>query len=283
MAEPQFHIAFYQFARVHDVDGLVAQLKTWTSGLLGSILVAAEGINGMLSGTAQQLDQFEAQLSDPAFLQGAFHQMVFKRTECISPPFHLLKIKAKREIVPLGLDGVDAAGRVPDIKRTDVSPQNWRRLIAQDDVVVLDNRNSFEFRLGHFVGAVDPGVVNFRDFPAYVEAHAAQWKAENKKVAMYCTGGIRCEKSSLWMQDLGLDVYQLEGGILNYFKQMPDAEKDWAGECFVFDNRVALDTHLKETPTTVDQVYANEIDGPWRLARARRLAGQDENDEPTAL
>jgi UPF0176 protein len=268
-----FHIAFYQFAQVADVDALVADLQARSAQMLGSVLVASEGINGMLAGTADQLDAFESQLNDPHYFGGIFSSMVFKRSECKTKPFSRLKIRAKREIVPLGIDGIDAPGRIQDIKNTDVSPQHWRELIKRDDVVLLDNRNSFEFRLGRFEGAIDPGVVNFRNFPEYVQAHAAQWKAQNKKVAMYCTGGIRCEKSSVWMQDLGLDVYQLEGGILNYFKQMSDAEKDWSGECFVFDNRVALDTHLKETPTTVDMVYADDTDAPWRLARARRLAG----------
>jgi UPF0176 protein len=145
--------------------------------------------------------------------------------------------------------------------------------------VLIDNRNSFEWRLGRFEGAVDPGVVNFRDFPEYVQAHAEEWKREGKTVAMYCTGGIRCEKSSVWMQDMGLKVAQLQGGILNYFKEMPDAEKDWQGECFVFDNRVALDTKLQETDTSVQDVYndqdlhdaAQAQDARWRLARAQRL------------
>jgi UPF0176 protein len=146
------------------------------------------------------------------------------------------------------------------------------QLIKDPDVVLLDNRNSFEFRLGHFAGAVDPGVANFRDFPAYVQAHAAQWQAQGQRVAMYCTGGIRCEKTSAWMQGMGLPVYQLDGGILNYFQQMPDAQQDWHGECFVFDNRVALDTRLNETATTLEDVYQATPDGAWRLARARRLA-----------
>jgi UPF0176 protein len=272
MGQPLFHIAFYQFAKVADVPGLVAILHRFAEGLLGSILVASEGINGMLAGTATELDSFEAHMRDPDLLCGAFSQMVFKRSSCVTAPFARLKIRAKREIVPLGIDGVDAPGRISDIKRADVPPAQWRELIKRDDVVVLDNRNSFEFRLGHFEGAVDPGVVNFRDFPEYVKAHAPQWKQDKIKVAMYCTGGIRCEKSSVWMQDLGLEVYQLEGGILNYFKHMPDAQADWRGECFVFDNRVALDTQLNETATTVETVYANEPDGPWRLARAQRLA-----------
>lgn len=274
---PIFHIAFYRFVRIDDVDAFVERLHAITQGLLGSVLVACEGINGMLAGSAEQLDAFEAALQSPDSLHGALQGMVFKRTACETPPFHRLKLKAKREIVPLGITGVDAPGRLQEIQAADVPPAQWRELIRREDVVVLDNRNSFEYRLGHFEGALDPLVRNFRDFPEYVKAHASAWKAQGKKVAMYCTGGIRCEKSSIWMQDLGLEVYQLQGGILNYFKAMPDADKDWQGECFVFDNRVALDTQLRETPTTVEDVYKGEPDGPWRLERARRLhaAGQD--------
>jgi UPF0176 protein len=266
------HIAFYKFAAIADVDAVVMRLREVTAPLLGSILVAGEGINGMLAGSAEQLDAFEQALQIDAVFEGKFVGTVFKRTECLTLPFKRMKVHAKKEIVPLGIDGVDAAGRTADIERTNVAPQAWRELIKQPDVVLLDNRNSFEYRLGKFDGAIDPGVVNFRDFPEYVKAHAAQWKAEHKKVAMYCTGGIRCEKSSVWMQDLGLDVYQLEGGILNYFKDMPDASKDWQGECFVFDNRVALDTHLHETYTTVEDVYESEPDGAWRLERAKKLS-----------
>ncbi len=268
-----YHIAFYKFTALSEVDAVVTRLRELTAQLLGSILVASEGINGMLAGTALELDAFELALQNDAAFGSSFHSTVFKRTQCDTAPFKRMKVHAKAEIVPLGIAGVDAAGRAADIERTNVSPQAWRELIKQPDVVLLDNRNSFEFRLGKFDGAIDPGVVNFRDFPEYVKAHAEQWKAEHKKVAMYCTGGIRCEKSSVWMQDLGLDVYQLEGGILNYFKEMPDAEKDWKGECFVFDNRVALDSHLHETPTTVEDVYEREPDGAWRLARAKQLDG----------
>ena len=270
-----FHIAFYKFAHVADVPAAAQCLREITEGLTGSILIADEGINGMMAGSAEQMDGFEADLQTHVGLGGAengiFKGIVFKRTACITVPFKRMKIHMKREIVPLGIEGVDAAGRMDDIVRSNVAPAQWRELIKQPDVVLLDNRNSFEYKLGKFDGAVDPGVVNFRDFPEYVKAHAAQWKAENKKVAMYCTGGIRCEKSSVWMQDLGLDVYQLEGGILNYFKEMPDADLDWQGECFVFDSRVALDTHLQETPTTVEQVYQDAPDGVWRLNRAKRL------------
>jgi UPF0176 protein len=282
-----FHIAFYHFVQVREPEALAQRLRELCASMLGSILVAHEGINGMLSGSAEQLDAFEAALqTDEAILSTVdvkgFQGIVFKRTACITAPFKRLKIHAKREIVPLGIDGVDAPGRIDEIHANDVPPKEWRELIQRPDVVLLDNRNSFEYRLGHFEGAIDPGVVNFRDFPEFVQAHAEEWKRDGKTVAMYCTGGIRCEKSSVWMQDMGLKVAQLQGGILNYFKEMPDAEKDWHGECFVFDNRVALDTKLHETATSVDDVYnAQDVadsalaqDARWRLARAKRLDGE---------
>ncbi|NJS37254.1 MAG: hypothetical protein HC765_13975 [Brachymonas sp.] len=290
---PLFHIAFYHFVRVREPEALAERLREICAPLLGSILVAHEGINGMLSGSNEQLNAFEqavqtdslvtaqVELTANAAHQG-FQGIVFKRTACLTPPFKRLKIHAKREIVPLGIDGVDAPGRIDEIHANDVPPREWRELIKRPDVVLLDNRNSFEWRLGRFEGAVDPGVVNFRDFPEYVQAHAEEWKREGKTVAMYCTGGIRCEKSSVWMQDMGLKVAQLQGGILNYFQQMPDAEKDWQGECFVFDNRVALDTRLQETATSVEDVYTDQDlqdaaqaeDARWRLNRAKRLDGE---------
>ncbi len=278
-----FHIAFYKFARLEAPAVVADRLRVITQGLCGSILIAHEGINGMLAGSAAEMDGFEAAIqadaSQDVVLGGAFQGMGFKRTVCLTPPFKRMKIHFKKEIVPLGVDGVDAPGRIDEIHANDVPPAQWRELIRRDDVVLLDNRNSFEYRLGRFEGAIDPGVINFRDFPAYVKAHADEWKSQGKTVAMYCTGGIRCEKSSVWMQDMGLKVAQLQGGILNYFKEMPDAEKDWQGECFVFDSRVALDTKLQETPTSVDQVYsakdlvdaAQAEDARWRLARANRL------------
>ncbi|MFC5498722.1 rhodanese-related sulfurtransferase [Caenimonas terrae] len=266
------HTAFYRFAPLPDPERVGASLRSLLAqpqlgGLTGSILVATEGINGMLAGSRQAVDFIEAALVQDAAFAGAFAGMAFKRSACTTPPFGKLKVHVKKEIVPLGIEGVDA--RVTGIN---VSPQDWRELIKDPDLVLLDNRNSFEYRLGHFEGAIDPQVTNFRDFPAYVRAHAAQWKAQGKRIAMYCTGGIRCEKTSAWMLEMDMPVYQLEGGILNYFQQVPDAQLDWRGECFVFDNRVALDTHLQETASTLDDVYGQEPDGEWRLARARRLA-----------
>ena len=263
-----WHIAFYKFVFLDNPDGVIDHLREITVDLLGSILVASEGINGMVAGTPVQLDTFEQALQHDAYFTGKFTGILIKRSPCKTAPFGKMKVYKKPEIVPLGIAGVDATKT-----GIDVSPAAWRKLIAEDDVVLIDNRNSFEYRLGRFKNAIDPHVTNFRDFPKYVQEHAAEWKAEGKRVAMYCTGGIRCEKTSAWMRDLNLDVYQLEGGILNYFKQMPDAEKDWEGECFVFDNRIALDTKLQETDTTLEDVYINEPDGEWRLKRAKELDG----------
>lgn len=263
------HTAFYKFSHLADVDAVIESVKRIAAGLDGSVLVAPEGINGMLAGQPHVLDAFEHALTHDAAFQGAFTGIQFKRSPCLTKPFRKLKVRKKREIVPLGIDGVDATKT-----GIDVPPAEWRKLIAEDDVVLLDNRNSFEFKVGRFKNAIDPGVHNFRDFPEYVKAHLEEWKRDGKKVAMYCTGGIRCEKTSAWMRDLDMPVYQLQGGILNYFKEMPDAEKDWEGECFVFDNRIALDTKLQETATTLEDVYADEPDGEWRLNRAKRLCGR---------
>ncbi|MEP6789753.1 MAG: rhodanese-like domain-containing protein [Ramlibacter sp.] len=266
------HASFYRFTPLPQPQQIAAVLRELVSGqaaggLAGSILVAPEGINGMLAGSAAAVERIEQALQhEPAFA-GAFTGIMFKHSACITRPFGKMKVHVRKEIVPLGIEGVDARGT-----GIQVSPLEWGALIRQPDVVLLDNRNSFEYRLGHFEGAIDPQVANFRDFPAYVRTRAASWKAEGKRVAMYCTGGIRCEKTSAWMADMGLRSWQLEGGILNYLQQVPDPERDWKGECFVFDNRVALNAGLQETTTTYEDVYQGDRDGPWRLQRALRLA-----------
>jgi UPF0176 protein len=234
-----WHDAFYRFVKIEYPSALVETLHALCKDaeVMGSILVAHEGINGMLAGTEEQLKVVHDWLeSDPRFAG-----MMIKRTACETMPFKRLKVKLKKEIVPLGLPDVDATSRTG----INVSPKEWRELIKREDVVVIDNRNSFEYEHGHFKNAVDPKVTYFRDFATYMEDHLQEWQAENKTVAMYCTGGIRCEKTTAWLADLGLQVYQLEGGILNYFKEIPDAEKDYEGDCFVFDERRLLDTQLR--------------------------------------
>lgn len=256
------HLAFYKFARVEDVDGCVEAIRTLCTDTLsttddpvwGNILVAREGLNGQVSGTSDQLDAFEEAIVSPAINGGAFAGWVVKRTNCVRQPFKKFKIRGKAEIVPLRIEGFDPVERLDDIHAADVPPNQWRELIEREDVILIDNRNDFEYEVGRFKGAIDPGVRDFADFTSYVEKNVDDWKADGKTVAMYCTGGIRCEKSSAWMQDLGLEVKQLEGGILNYFKEMSDTEGIWDGECFIFDDRVSLDTSLAETGKTLADI-----------------------------
>ena len=275
---PLFHDAFYKFARIADVDAVAGVVRELGVSLTGSVLVASEGINATVAGSLEALDAFRVALATDARLAGAFGEIDFKRSPCVTPPFQRLKVHSRPEILALGLPAdaaeVDAVGHIG----RQVSPERWRELLDDPKVVVIDNRNHFEVRLGRFRNAVDPLVRNFRDFPAYIEAQLPLWQAQGKQVAMYCTGGIRCEKTSAWLQQRGVEVLQLEGGILNYFARMPDAELDWAGECFVFDNRIALDTRLRETGTTAAQVYAGDPEEAWRLERALRLEAAADAD-----
>ena len=265
---PLLHSAFYRFVPLADPGAAADALRALARELTGSIVVAHEGVNGTVAGTPAAVAAFEAALQEA--LDGTLRGMAFKHSACATPPFGRLKVGVKPEIVALGLPCTLPAPDERDASH--LSPAAWRELLARDDVVLLDNRNHFEVRLGRFRGAVDPGVHNFRDFVAWVQAHAGEWRAARRPVAMYCTGGIRCDKTAPWLRDLGLEVYQLDGGILGYFQQLPDADRDWEGECFVFDNRVALDTRLRETATTAEQVFdPAHADEAWRLQRARRL------------
>jgi len=255
------HSSFYRFTPVADPVAFADWLRQAAAGLGGVILVAEEGLSAAVAGPSDTLAAFEAALQQ----QPGFAALHCKHNACERPPFSRLKVSTKREIVAFGVPGVNGG----DATDTHVSPQRFRELLADPDTVVLDNRNSFEFKLGRFRGAIDPGVAHFRDFPDYVEAHREEW--QGKTVAMYCTGGIRCEKTAAWMQAQGLTVAQLDGGILNYFEAFPDdAARDWQGECYVFDKRIAIDARARETGTTAEAVFTDPADA-WRLARARRL------------
>jgi UPF0176 protein len=304
------HSAFYRFVQLSNPEAAASELRCLgrTLGLGGSVIVATEGMNGTVAGPAAQVEEFEQQLRTGAVLQGALRGLTFKRSVCSQPPFGRFKVSVKPEIVALGLpsDAQASPVELPDERdASHLSPAAWRQLLAEGRAVVLDNRNHFEFRLGHFRGAVDPGVHHFRDFVRYVEQHAPAWRAQGRPVAMYCTGGIRCDKTAPWMRSLGLEVFQLDGGILNYLQQAQGeagsegAERDesadrmqpsfeqkghaqdatpsdllaaWQGECFVFDRRIALNAQLRETGTMAEQVFdPAHPDEAWRLQRARRL------------
>jgi UPF0176 protein len=267
----QRHSAFYRFAQLPEPMVVAQALRLHTADLTGSIIVAGEGISGAVAGSIDAVQRFECELRSAAVYGEAFKDMVFKHSDARPGTFGRMKVHLKPEIVAFGVDGVTA---VAD-RTTHLSPLAWRELLQRDDLVLIDNRNSFEFRLGRFKGAVDPQVDNFRDFAAYVCEQAPAWLEAGRPVAMYCTGGIRCEKTSAWMQGLGLEVWQLEGGVLNYLQSLPDAEREWEGDCFVFDNRLALDRQLQPAAISVEQVYRAELpDEAWRLARARRLLDQ---------
>lgn len=268
------HSAFYRFTPFDDPEAAAGTVRAvaQAQGLFGSVIVAGEGLNGAVSGPAPSVQAFETALTDARTLGGALQGLAFKRSACRTPPYARLKVLVKPEIVALGLPGEATLPRPDEHDDSHLSPAQWRALMARGDAVLLDNRNHFEYRLGHFQGADDPGVRHFRDFVAYVEGQAPAWRSEGRPVAMYCTGGIRCDKTAPWLRSLGLEVFQLEGGILNYFQQLPDAAQDWEGECFVFDKRMALDTRLQETDTTAEDVFDPADPGEaWRLERARRL------------
>jgi len=268
---PGCHSAFYRFTPLPQPAATAQALRARSTALTGSILVAPEGLNGVVAGTALAIQAFETALQHDPVFNGAFAGIAFKHSPARTAPFARMKVHVKPELVALGLPGVTGVASAPDPHV--LSPQAWRALLGRDDVVLIDNRNSFEFRLGHFTGAIDPGVANFRDFASWLTAQMPTWQAERKTVAMYCTGGIRCEKLGPWLQAQGLPVFQLAGGILNYCATLEDAHREWQGACFVFDNRIALDSRLQETGTTAEQVYdPRQPDEAWRLARARRLA-----------
>lgn len=267
------HSSFYRFCPVADPAAAAAQVRELARGLLGCVVLAPEGINGAVAGLPDAVAAFEAALRGSGLLgEAGPRPMPFKHSACRTPPFGRLKVSVKPEIVALGLPAYPALPPPDAQDDSHLSPLAWRELMARPDVVLLDNRNHFEVRLGRFRGALDPGVQHFRHFVAYVQAHASAWRAARRPVAMYCTGGVRCDKTAPWMRSLGLDVFQLDGGILNHLQTLPDAHEDWEGECFVFDRRIALDARLQETDTRADAVFDPALpDEAWRLARARRL------------
>ena len=208
-----------------------------TGGVKGTILLAGEGVNGTIAGGRQGI-------SDVLELLGQMCGLAaddVKFSESDGMPFHRMKVRLKKEIVTMGVAGLDPAADAG----TYVDPADWNRLIADPDVVVVDTRNGYEVALGTFAGAVDPGTASFSEFPAWAEQNRE--RLAGRKVAMFCTGGIRCEKATSYLRSLGLqDVFHLKGGILKYLEEVPEAESRWQGECFVFDERVSVGHGLLE-------------------------------------
>lgn len=205
----------------------------------GSLLLAREGINGTIAGPRAGID---AVLAHIRALPGC-SDLEWKEATATDAPFGRMKVRLKKEIVTMGQPDVDPKARVGNY----VEPEDWNDLIRSDDVVVIDTRNDYEVAIGTFEGAIDPETSSFREFPAWWEANKDRF--HNKRVAMFCTGGIRCEKSTNFLLGQGVeDVYHLKGGILRYLEEVPEQDSSWQGECFVFDNRVSVGHGLKEGP-----------------------------------
>ncbi len=231
--------ALYRFCRLRGHAGLREPLHAFCAqrGIRGTLLLAAEGINGTVAGTDPAIDELLAWLADVAGIRDA--EVKFSRAAAM--PFHRLKVRLKREIVTMGVEDVDPLDDVGAY----VEPCDWNRLIDDPGTLVIDTRNGYETAIGSFAGAVDPGTASFREFPEWIERNRAS--LEGRRIAMFCTGGIRCEKATSYMKSLGFDdVHHLKGGILRYLDEVPAGESRWEGECFVFDERVSVVHGLDE-------------------------------------
>jgi UPF0176 protein len=231
---PEFHVAaLYRFCRLDRFEALRAPLAAFCCGrgIKGTLLLAGEGINGTVAGDEAAILELLAYLEDiPEFLG-----LEVKLSTAPKMPFHRMKVRLKREIVTMGVAGIDPVENAGAY----VEPSNWNALISDPETVVVDTRNDYEVSLGTFQRAVNPGTASFRDFPDWVEQHRPE--LQGRKVAMFCTGGIRCEKATAYLRSLGIeDVFHLKGGILKYLEDVPAEASLWQGECFVFDERVSV-------------------------------------------
>ncbi len=233
--------ALYHFTRFDDPHALQPPLLALCEarGIKGTLLLAREGINGTIAGTPEALETI---LEHIRALPGCAGLEV-KFSAAPEMPFHRMKVRVKREIVTMGEPDIDPTLSVG----TYVDPHEWNALIADPDTLVIDTRNDYEVAVGTFAGALDPQTPTFRDFPAWFRAHREELLQGKKKVAMFCTGGIRCEKSTAFLRAEGVEeVYHLKGGILKYLEQVPEEQSLWQGECFVFDERVTVRHGLQQ-------------------------------------
>tara|TARA_R110002049_G_scaffold44333_5_gene130124 strand:+ start:181076 stop:181972 length:897 start_codon:yes stop_codon:yes gene_type:complete len=233
--------ALYHFTRFADPAALKPALLDLceAQAVKGTLLLAPEGVNGTIAGARAGIDAVIAHLRA---LPGCA-ELEWKQATSETPPFGKMKVRIKREIVTMGQPDVDPLARVGHY----VDPKDWNALIQAPDVAVIDTRNAYEVAIGTFDGAVDPETNSFGEFPEWWEANKARF--HNKRIAMFCTGGIRCEKSTNYLLGQGVeDVFHLKGGILKYLEEVPEQDSTWKGECFVFDNRVSVGHGLREGP-----------------------------------
>tara|TARA_R110001606_G_scaffold361754_3_gene514990 strand:+ start:45980 stop:46978 length:999 start_codon:yes stop_codon:yes gene_type:complete len=231
--------ALYKFVTLEDYQEIKTPLLNFmlAHDLRGTLLLAQEGINGTVAGSRDAIDALLAFLKNDPRLAG----VSYKESFVDETPFLRTRVKLKKEIVTMGVEGIDPKRVVG----TYVQPKDWNALISDPDVLLVDTRNDYEVQVGTFKHALNPNTESFREFPQYVKDNLDPTK--NKKVAMFCTGGIRCEKSTAYLKEQGFDeVYHLEGGILKYLEDVPEQESLWEGECFVFDERVTVNHSLEK-------------------------------------
>lgn len=237
--------ALYCFSSLPRFAELQAPLQALCrkNSVMGTLLLAAEGINGTIAGPEQGVER----VVDFITTQPELANPELKYSTACEMPFHRMKVRLKKEIVTMGVEGVDPLKKVG----TYVLPQEWNTLIQHEDTILIDTRNDYEYAIGTFAGAIDPDIKTFREFPQWIREHDAELR-KKKKIAMFCTGGIRCEKSTAYVRGLGFDqVYHLKGGILKYLEEIPQEESLWEGECFVFDERVSVGHGLVEGDLTL--------------------------------
>lgn len=253
--------ALYRFIALPDYRELQRPLLDTCRAhqVCGTLLLAPEGINGTIAGSDTGVRAVVAFLREDS----RFQNLEIKQSRASTPPFHRMKVRLKKEIVTMGVEGIDPQEAVG----TYVDPEQWNALIEDQDVWVVDTRNDYEVAIGTFQGAIDPGLQSFRDFPGWLRR---EMKSRGKsKVAMFCTGGIRCEKSTAFLKQEGVDeVFHLRGGILKYLERIPQEESLWQGECFVFDQRVSVKHGLKEGSYGLCRACRNPIS-----AEDRQLPG----------
>ena len=241
MSISTFKVAsFYSFLNLSNLTRLQETFTEFLQkkDIKGTVLLASEGINGTVAGQESSIDAFENFLKS----KNLYEAKNFKTSKCDNDPFSRLKIKIKDEIVAIGNQLADPKKIVGKY----IPPEDWNNLISDEEVTVLDTRNTYEYSIGSFKNSVQPETTNFREFPAWLERLEASGIDKNKKVAMFCTGGIRCEKASSLMMSKGFkNIYHLQGGILNYLEKINEEDSLWNGECFVFDDRVAINHKLQ--------------------------------------
>ena len=232
--------ALYKFVEIDDLLSLQSDLHEICekNNIMGTILIANEGINGTISGKTNEINQTISLLKSDK----RFTNIEIKYSSTDKQPFHRMKVRLKKEIVTIGLSKINPNKKVG----TYVKPDDWNDLISDPNVVVIDTRNKYETKIGSFQNALDPETSSFREFPDWVKKFKSSKENANKKIAMFCTGGIRCEKASSLMKEEGFeDVYHLQGGILKYLETIDKENSLWNGECFVFDQRVCLTDELE--------------------------------------